>query len=230
MSKRVLASLFLTATLTAHSESIAVKDNTDVQLTLSGSNYNRLLINQDKIVEAVFPEGAMALKSDEQDGSVYILLNRQEPFTLFLTTEAGRHFSLTLSGEESLGKTIELKPERSPTPAALKKAVVEAKPNGALDLLEAMKTKQQKPGVSVGRVYGQAIRLSRGLTLLPREQWKAGVFSGEALEIYNGGNEPLTLSSSDFITEDVKAISLSQATIPPKGRAMLYRVSEVAHG
>lgn len=230
MSKRVLVSLLLIATITAHSESIAVKDNTDVQLTLSGSNYNRLLIHQDKIMDAVFPEGAMALKSDEQDGSVYILLNRQEPFTLFLTTEAGRHFSLTLSGEESLGKTIELKPEMTPVRAALKKEVVAAKPNGALDLLQLMKAKQQKPGVTVGHIYGQAIRMGRGLTLLPREQWKAGVFSGETLEVYNGGNEPLTLSSSDFITQDVKAISLSQATIPPKGRAMLYRVSEVAHG
>lgn len=230
MSKRVLlASLGLTFVMSVNAASVAVKDNTDVQLTLSGSNYNRLLVHHDKIVDAVFPEQAMALKSDEQDGSVYILLNRQEPFTLFLTTESGRHFSLTLSGEESLGKTIELKPERSPTPAALKKEVAAQKPNGALDLLTLMKTKQQKPGVSVGRVYGQAIRLGR-LTLLPREQWKAGVFSGETLEVYNGGNEPLTLSSSDFITQDVKAIALSQATIPPKGRAMLYRVSEVAHG
>ncbi len=34
------------------------------------------------------------------------------PFTLFLTTEAGRHFSLTLNSEESLGKTIELTPQQ----------------------------------------------------------------------------------------------------------------------
>ena len=35
----------------------------------------------------------MAIKRDEQDGSVYVMLAATNPFTLFLTTEAGRHFS-----------------------------------------------------------------------------------------------------------------------------------------
>ncbi|MDF1931907.1 type-F conjugative transfer system secretin TraK [Legionella pneumophila] len=61
-------------------------------------------------MEAVFPPNAMAIKRDEQDGSVYVMLAAANPFTLFLTTESGRHFSVTVNGEESLGKTIELVP------------------------------------------------------------------------------------------------------------------------
>nr|WP_259293222.1 type-F conjugative transfer system secretin TraK [Legionella bozemanae] len=36
------------------------------------------------------------------------MLSATNPFTLFVTTEKGTHFSVTLNGEESLGKTIEL--------------------------------------------------------------------------------------------------------------------------
>lgn len=94
------------------SNSIPFKDNSEIALTLSQGNYNRIFVKNDKIVEAVFPEKAMAIKRDEQDGSVYIMLAATNPFTLFLTTEAGRHFSVTLNSEESLGKTIELIPQQ----------------------------------------------------------------------------------------------------------------------
>ena len=231
MPKLLAGSVLLLATIAAQGATVAISDNDNALLSLSGSNYNRLLVPHDKIMEAVFPPEAMAIRRDEQDGSVYVLLNRQEPFTLFLTTESGRHFSLTVSGEDSLGKTIELRPKRIQVAAPAKKpAAVHETSNTALTLLEQMKTSKKVPGVAVRKVYGKAIRLSQGLTLLLREQWSIGELSGEALEVYNGGNKPLTLSSSDFIAPTVKAAALSQSILPPKGRAMLYRVSEVAHG
>lgn len=231
MTKLLATSVLLMATIVAQGATVAINDNDNASLSLSGSNYNRLLVPHDKIMEAVFPPEAMAIRRDEQDGSVYVLLNREEPFTLFLTTESGRHFSLTVSGEESLGKTIELRPKTVQVATLAKKpAAIHETSNTALTLLEQMKTSKRVPGVAVRKVYGQAIRLSQGLTLLPHEQWSIGRLAGEVLEIYNGGNKPLTLSSSDFITPTVKAAALSQSLIPPKGRAMLYRVSEVAHG
>lgn len=231
MPKLLTTAALWLAAIAAQGASVTINDNDNATLSLSGSNYNRLLVVNDKIMEAVFPPQAMAIRRDEQDGSVYVLLKREEPFTLFLTTESGRHFSLTVSGEESLGKTIELRPKTIQTAVRTKKpAVLNEPPNAALTLLEAMKAKKKLSGVIARKLYGKAIRLSQGLTLLPREQWSKGTLSGEALEIYNGGRTPLTLSSSDFITPAVKAAALSQSIIPPKGRAMLYRVSEVAHG
>ncbi|HAU1150827.1 TPA: type-F conjugative transfer system secretin TraK [Legionella pneumophila] len=219
------------------SNSIPFKDNSEIALTLSHGNYNRIFVKNDKIVEAVFPEKAMAIKRDEQDGSVYIMLAATTPFTLFLTTEAGRHFSVTLNSEESLGKTIELIPQQ---PLSVKvttrqtktspSGAYEAIPEAILAMLTHMEHHKPFTDVVVTRQFGKAQRWERGLTLLPKESWDGKLLKGETIELYNGGKEPLELSQEWFAKKDTLAIKFSKPTIKPRERAILYRVAGVDHG
>ena len=45
------------------------KENADLAVTLSDSNYNRLVVKGDKITQVHFPEGMMAV-SNESDGGL----------------------------------------------------------------------------------------------------------------------------------------------------------------
>ncbi|HCC3261885.1 type-F conjugative transfer system secretin TraK [Legionella pneumophila serogroup 1] len=238
MRKSLSIALALLSTVAMGANSIPVKDNSDIALTLSQGNYNRLVVKNDKIMEAVFPPNAMAIKRDEQDGSVYVMLSATNPFTLFLTTENGRHFSVTLNGEESLGKTIELVPSQ-PVIAASKTHVTktnpktmaqEAVPEAILAMLTHME--QQKPfaDVNVKRQFGKVERWSKGLTLLPKESWDGKLLKGETIELYNGGKEPLELAQEWFAKEGTLAIKFSKPSIAPGEKAMLYRVQGVNHG
>ncbi|HHT9922941.1 TPA: type-F conjugative transfer system secretin TraK [Legionella pneumophila] len=238
MRKPFSIALALLSTVAIGSNSIPVKDNSDIALTLAQNNYNRLVVKNDKIMEAVFPPNAMAIKRDEQDGSVYVMLAAANPFTLFLTTEAGRHFSVTINGEESLGKTIELVPVL-PVIAASKIKVTkthqkiitqEAVPEAILAMLTHME--QQKPfaDVNVKRQFGKVERWSKGLTLLPKESWEGKLIKGETIELYNGGKEPLELAQEWFAKEGTLAIKFSKPSIKPGERAMLYRVEASHHG
>ena len=238
MRKPISIALTLLSTLAIGANSIPVKDNSDIALTLSQGNYNRLVVKNDKIMEAVFPPNAMAIKRDEQDGSVYVMLSAANPFTLFLTTEAGRHFSVTLNGEESLGKTIELVPSQpvitktvvNSTKTNPKTIKQEAVPEAILAMLNHME--QQKPfaDVNVKRQFGKVERWSKGLTLLPKELWDGKLLKGETIELYNGGKEPLELAQEWFAKEGTLAIKFSKATLAPGEKAMLYRVQGVNHG
>ena len=193
MRKPLSIALALLSTLSMGATSISVKDNSDIALTLSQGNYNRLVVKNDKIMEAVFPPNAMAIKCDEQDGSVYVLLAASNPFTLFLTTETGRHFSVTLNGEESLGKTIELVPSQPASTKTVantikinpKTITQDAVPEAILAMLTHME--QQKPfaDVSIKRQFGKVERWSKGLTLLPKESWDGKLLKGETIELYN---------------------------------------------
>ncbi|HHT0594813.1 TPA: type-F conjugative transfer system secretin TraK [Legionella anisa] len=220
------------------SNSIPVKDNSEIALTLSQGNYNRILVKNDKIMEAVFPEKAMAIKRDEQDGSVYIMLAATNPFTLFLTTEAGRHFSVTLNSEESLGKTIEIIPQQVlPAKAITRQAKINSKaivheaiPEAILAMLQAMENRKPFTDVKVTRQFGKAQRWSKGLTLLPKESWDGKLLKGETIELYNGGKEPLELSQDWFAKEGTLVIKFSKPTINPRERVMLYRVAGGDHG
>lgn len=238
MHKPLSIALALLSTVVMGANTIPVKDNSDIALTLSQGNYNRLVVKNDKIMEAVFPPNAMAIKRDEQDGSVYVMLSAANPFTLFLTTENGRHFSVTLNGEESLGKTIELVPsspvvtanKTNPIKINPKTITQEAVPEAILAMLTHME--QQKPfaDVSVKRQFGKVERWSKGLTLLPKESWDGKLLKGETIELYNGGKEPLELAQEWFAKEGTLAIKFSQPSIKPGEKAMLYRVEASRHG
>lgn len=239
MRKPFSIALALFSTLAMGATSISVKDNSDSALTLSQGNYNRLVVKNDRIMEAVFPPNAMAIKRDEQDGSVYVLLTGANPFTLFLTTETGRHFSVTLKGEESLGKTVEFVPS-SPVVSASKGSATktittktstqEAVPEAILALLEHME--QQKPfaDVRIKHQFGKVERWSKGLTLLPKESWDGKLLKGETIELYNGGKKPLELVQEWFAREGTLAIKFSKPSIAPGEKAMLYRVEASNHG
>ncbi|SFM08299.1 type-F conjugative transfer system secretin TraK [Legionella jamestowniensis] len=238
MRKPLIIALTFLSTFAMGANSIPVKDNSDIALTLSQGNYNRLVVKNDKIMEAVFPPNAMAIKRDEQDGSVYVMLSATNPFTLFLTTEGGRHFSVTLNGEESLGKTIELVPSQpvitktvvNTTKSNPKTITQEAVPEAILAMLTHME--QQKPfaDVSIKRQFGKVERWSKGLTLLPKESWDGKLLKGETIELYNGGKEPLELAQEWFAKEGTLAIKFSKPSIAPGEKAMLYRVQGVSHG
>ncbi|WP_419421560.1 type-F conjugative transfer system secretin TraK (plasmid) [Legionella sp. D16C41] len=238
MRKSFYVALALLSTAAIGANSIQVKDNSDIALTLSQGNYNRIVVKNDRIIEAVFPPNAMAIKRDEQDGSVYVMLATRNPFTLFLTTEGGRHFSATLTGDESLGKTIELIASQaalstaatSPLKSTPKTKKEDAVPEAILALLNHMEQHKPFADVSVKRQWGRVERWAKGLTLVPKETWNSKLLKGEIIELYNGGKASLTLAQTWFAKEGTLAIKFSKSSIAPGERALLYRVQGVGHG
>lgn len=231
----IIGFLSLFSQLVGASNSISVKDNGEFALTLSQSNFNRLLIKNDKILDFAFPDKAMEIKRDEQDGSVYVALGKTEPFTLFLTTESGRHYSVTVNGEESLGKTIELVPHEAVLAkvAPLNKSATQNKaqvPNEQIALINHMEHHEPVNGYKVKRQFGSAQRLQGGLTLLPKETWEGGKLKGEVIEVYNMSKKNMELTESWFANEGVKVIKLSQNLLAPREHAVLYRVKGALHG
>lgn len=232
-NRLVIALLSLAlAKLTFATQIISVKNNAEFALSLSQSNYNRLVVKGDKIVEAVFPEGAMGVKRDEQDGSVYIMLTSQNPFTLFVTTEAGRHFSVTMNGEESLGKTVELVPTtavvKAPSQPQLFKAdqtVANAGDEQTLaSLINHMETNKPLSGFTVKKKR-LVERWQKEFTLIHKQTWQGNQLAGEIVELYNGGHKPLILDEAWFNQDTTRALKLSQKQLLPKQTAYLYRVS-----
>lgn len=227
--------LLLTAASAQALTTQSFRDNTDIPVALSDSNYNRLVVKGDKITQAHFPEGRMAIRNEE-DGSLYVMLGSHEPFTLFLTTESGHHFSATVNAEVSLGKTIEFVPQ---TTVAVHPTVVKATLNQSAKppmgdaiahLMTSMISKDKPTGFDEKHHYGRVIRLQQGLMLTPKTTYQGLQLNGEVMEIYNGGKLPLDLNEAWFANNDVKAVSLSATTLAPKQTAYVYRVLERAHG
>lgn len=209
--------------------SITVKNNMDVPVTLSHTNYNRIVMKNDKIVDFAFPDGAMGLKRDEQDGSVYVIPTIQSPFTLFLATESGRHFSVTVNSEDSLGKTIELVPNfQAPVVQPLNTLAEglpkESSEQNLISLIQHMENHKPIAGFAI-KDTRKVERWRKGLTLTKRQIWQGNKLQGEVIELYNGGHAPLVLDEAWFNQADTQALKFSQKELPAKQTAFLYRVS-----
>jgi conjugal transfer pilus assembly protein TraK len=217
---------------------LPVRDNSDVTLSLSQVNFNRLFMKNDTILDFAYPKGAMDIQKDKGDGSVYILPINPNPFTLFLTTEAGHHFSVTVTPEDSLGKTVELVAPKIATAQNPVKSRISTSPkiaeethaDGMLEIIKHMELKELMPGMKVSHPFGRVERMGAGLSLVPKEIWSGEGIEAARLEIYNGGSKELNLLPEWFEGKDVTAMKLSQPTLKPHEKAILYRVREVAHG
>jgi conjugal transfer pilus assembly protein TraK len=239
MPKFILSVLLTLLTCCSMAQTtLSVRDNSDVALNLSLSNYNRIFMKNDKILDFTFPENAMVIKRDKGDGSVYVMVAQTTPFTLFLTTESGHHFSAMVSVEEGLGKTIELVAPTlasKPTPPNVAsntrpKITQDAHQNAMLELINHMERKEPMPGMAVSHPFGRVERMGAGLSLVPKEIWTGEGVEATRLEVYNGSNKELNLLPEWFEAKNVTAMKLSQPILKPHETAILYRVREVAHG
>ncbi len=240
MRKMIMGGFLALLTSTSMSQTpLTFRDNSDMTLNLSQSNYNRLVVKNDKIIEAIFPETAMGIKRDEQDGSVYVMLTSQSsPFTLFLTTESGHHFSVTVTGEEGLGKTVELVASKMAVASNTKKVSAAANPkitqdshqDAMLQIINHMERHEPMPGMTISHPFGRVERMGAGLTLIPKEIWAGVGVKAERLEVYNNSTKALNLLPEWFEGDNVTAMKLSQPILKPHQTAILYRVREVAYG
>ena len=232
--KRISVVLGLMISFALHAGTVqSFRDNEDISILLSDTNYNRLVVREDKITQAHFPESAMGVKN-EVDGSLYLISTQKEPFTLFLTTEHGQHFSATVNTESSLGKTIEFVPKTPFMPKKQVNTIINTpKPADAAameTLMSQLAKKTAIKGFNIKHHYGRAIRLNQGLVLLPRLTYVGRGITGEVTEIYNGSRLSRDLDESLFMSADVKAVALSQRTLPPKQKAYVYRILGTHHG
>ncbi len=205
------------------------KDNTDIPIHLSDTNYNRLVVRGDKIKAVHFPEGAMLVRNDDE-GSLYAIVSQHEPFTLFLSTELGHHFSATVHAESDLGKTLEFV-SATPTQSFLQKNEAGSVQNPAIsNLMTHMISREKASGFEMKRHFNQVIRLQNGIVLMPKLSYIGTQLSGEVTEIYNRGSEPLHLNESLFQSQGLKVISFTKKILNPKEKGLIYRVEEATHG
>lgn len=208
------------------------KNNAEISIELSSTNQNRLMIKSDKIIKAAFPDGALTYQYDETDGSMYVHPEIEKPFTLFLSSQKGQHLSLTVNSVESLGKTIAFntyKPRliRKPKGAVKKEAPFKKE---VLAMMNYMTKGINMPGVDVSHVRVSAGHFNNGLRLIRKEIWQGATYKGELLEVYNNSKRVINLNPNWFTGRKSKAIRLSQVTLAPKDKAMLYRIEEVSRG
>lgn len=231
MIKKALFIFVIFSSVASASTTVAINDNNDKHITLSQNNINRLYIENDKVIDFKFPKGRMDIiggnQSAEDDGSVYITNVSQKPFTLFVTSQKGHHFSLTVDGKEGLGKTFSLLPA---TPAKQTARKWEQK-NSYEETLSKLMTLVIHGDVPDGyglemKPLSKRIAWSKSVQLKPLKVIKGDKLMAEVFNVENRTKKKIYLKESYF-TKGTLATSLSSHELKPYSKVKLYIIRGV---
>ena len=203
-------------------------DNGNVEVALSKSNYNRIVVTNDVIERGYFPAKSLAFKT-VKDGSAYLDILKDEAVTLFIDTKGGHHFSLTVTPTDSLGQTIVLTPR---TANKIKAAKFEKKlpyEETIATLIHAAMDGNVPSGYGVTKGFHKVRTVHKNLSLTSKRQLVGSEYIVDVIQINNTSTKPQPLYESWFSSKGVKAVAFSQSQLPPKKNALMYVVREARH-
>ncbi len=220
---------------------IAIANDDEAKITLSAQDINRVFVVGDKIVSLDAPHHRVIAHNDAS-GSLLMNVIGQEPFTVFLTTAHGRHFSLWVLPKSEPGVTVRFLPTTTIIhtvypPQHTARHVAHADQKTWVNLLRDVMLSKIPPGYT--RIDPPALN-TVSVFQLPRmrkmsktgpfleERVQAGFLGGalalRIVRLTNTGKKPIAFKPRDFYTRGVKALALEKETLAPQESTNLYEV------
>ncbi|WP_419421625.1 TraK domain-containing protein (plasmid) [Legionella sp. D16C41] len=207
-----------------------VKENENVTIQISKDNYNRLLFEKDKIIKLRFPQNYLNVERDD-DGSVYLDALDDRPFTLFVTTKGGRHFSAMVTVSESTGETIRFFEKRTPA----KKVARQEKPKDTYaekikSLVSATEREQAIPGFKANAIKVRPIYLKPSLKAELAFSLSDEKTVSQKFLLANRSSKPIRFDQRWFKDNKTRALLVKNEVIYPNQTIDVVRVLAVSHG
>ncbi len=231
-------------TTTIKPVSITIANDNQAKIILSNQDINRLFVMKDKISSLNAPNNRVIAHND-QFGSIFMNVIGKEPFTAFITTQKGRHFSLFVLPKSEPGVTVRFLPKtkiiryyRHHTVAARRFEQSSAYEKTLVNLLRDVMLSQSPPGYTAisPSAFNQvsALQLPKyieGRKFL-KERVRAGYLGGElavrVVRVTNSGKQATTLVASEFYMSNVRAVAIGKETLRPHESTNIYEVTSNA--
>ena len=228
------------AAITVAPVSIQVANDQQAQINLSNEDINRVFVQGDKISRFNAPNRRLVAHND-QSGSIYMNVYGKTPFTAFVTTQKGRHFSLLIIPKSKPGVTVRFIPtspafshyvnhsrsaKRFEQSTPYEKTLI----NLLRDTL-LQKTPAGYSAISASNFSSIPIfKVSKycNKQKLLSEQVVAGFLGGElavrVIKISNTSNHTISLYANDFYRPGVRAVAIAHDMIPARQSTDVYEV------
>ncbi len=222
--------LFLSTEAAVAETVVPVKENENVSIQVSRDNYNRLLVEKDKITRLRFPQKHLSVERDE-DGSVYLDVLDDRPFTIFVTTQGGRHFSALVSVAESAGETIRFI-EKGASQKVLSR---KARPRDLYaekikSLIASTEREEKLKGYQANTTKVRSVYLKPSLKAELVWSLSDKNMVSQKFHLINRSSKPISFDESWFKVKATRALMVKNNVIYPNQTVDVVRVLEVAHG
>ena len=205
-------------------QSVPVQDGIEVSITVSKEVLNRIAVSNDRIMTIKGITGQFELDKEPELGQVFlkpVAADSHDLIHLFLITEKGHTYPLSLSLQEGPAQSILLIPiEETATgqqsthyEAVLKNLVQAIVNNTSLTGL----VKEEKSLLKL-------IPKIKNLKITSVQSYSGYNFRAQVLEVTNTGKEAMTLKEQDFYQPNTKAIAILNPNLTPKTKTLVIVV------
>lgn len=211
---QALGSLLLFASVQAHALQILdVSDGATAFAKISSGEITRLTVNNGRIASWQVPKGRLVLQKNAKTGDLYVRpLNREEPVSLFLTSESGSTYAITLQPVSMPSETIVLRESgRTVAPAAEQAG---ERSEGIKAFMLAMVADRLPADMEV-RESGQELSLWQDSRLTLVRSWIGARWVGERFDLMNTGKSQLRVVEQELFRDDVLAIAIEKHDLAP---------------
>jgi len=216
--KVMLLSLsFIALTVDAH-QRIPLQTGVSVNAFISTRALNRIAVEEDRIVSVKGETGQFELDNDVELGEVFIkpVNESDKPIPLFISTEKGNTYALSLNPKDIAAENIVLVPEATFEKSNAYEAALQA-------IVKAMHTQTALEGFAIDNAK---IKLPNvlGAKVTHLQSYASHQLLGQILEVYNAGEDEILLTEESFSGEGVRAVSIVNPILLAHDKTRVYVV------
>jgi len=215
--------LGLWCSVTFAQQRIPVQEGIEVHGVVSINALNRIAVENDRILTIKGTQGEFELDKDGELGQIFLkpLKEKEEPIHVFIITENGHTYSLGLSSQELGAESIVLVPINDSIAAKWEQS--SAYESLLKSIIQAMHGQSHLDGFLIENAKVKLPKI-QGASVVQLQSYSGHQLLGQVLEVSNTTTETLHLMEPEFYGEGVRAISIVNKTLPPKGKTRVYWV------
>jgi type-F conjugative transfer system secretin TraK len=204
----ILFSLIVLVKTSFAGQVISLINNGEGAAQIARTGLNRIYLEEDKIKNVISLNGELMIQKDIDNGQLFVKPideSRDKPIEIFLTTESGNHFALSLKPltikSQNIGVTIQ--PNKSEDDNEETKILALIKQMGGVEIPKNKYTKKNR----VKNKLKDKVKIEKKLTIKDRE------LEGEIYEIINNDKEKLKIDLTPYWNKDVKAVAVEKSQL-----------------
>lgn len=201
-----------------------VSDGATVFAKISAEDITRLTINNGRIASWQVPKGKLTMQKNAKTGDLYVRpLNREMPVSLFVTSESGATYALTLQPVAMPSETIVIREPGRTTSSFAEKAG--SRSDAIKAFMLAMAADRLPTDMEV-KESGQEFTLWQGSRFIHVRSWISGHWVGERFDLTNTGAAQMTLSEQELFKPGVLGIAIENLVLKPGETTRVFVLRE----
>ncbi len=205
-------------------QKVPVQEGTEVSISVSSNALNRLAVENDRIMTVKGITGQFELDKDGELGQVFIkpvATDKQELIHLFLLTEKGHTYPLSLTLHEGKAESILLMPmEIEPTQWEQSSSYETL----LRTLIAAMHNQKPLEGFRMNKIKIQLPHIKHAAVKY-LQSYTGKQLQGHVLEVSNTSKEELVLIEAFFQLKNVRAICILNPILSVNAKTHVYVVN-----